>query len=67
MAKTLGCKDAGMECEFRVTSNDEGEIMEVVGTHLKRHHADKLEGKSDEEMAAMMEETKKLIHDAPVE
>jgi predicted small metal-binding protein len=59
--KTIACKDFGLECPFSVTSDDGQEAIDMAMIHLKRAHAEKLEGMSEEEKAGMMEKMEGMV------
>jgi len=50
---TLACRDLGMECDFVAEGATKEEAMENSKAHAMVAHADMMEGKTDEEMAAM--------------
>lgn len=54
--KKLTCADLGTpECPFVAEGETNEEVVAKMMEHAKETHADKLEGKSDEEIQAMME------------
>ncbi|MBI3486339.1 DUF1059 domain-containing protein [Candidatus Daviesbacteria bacterium] len=60
-AKTLSCKDFGMDCPFSVTSEDGQEAMDIATAHLKNKHGDKLASMTEEERNANMEKMKSMV------
>ena len=38
MAKQLGCKDVGVDCEWSATADTEDDLMELVRAHAKDGH-----------------------------
>lgn len=60
-AKTISCKDFGMDCPFSVTSEDGQEAMDLAMMHVKKTHGDKMESMSEEEKAGMMEKMKNMV------
>ena len=38
MSKAFTCRDIGMECEWRVSAETEGELLLLIGEHLAQIH-----------------------------
>ena len=38
MSKAYACRDAGLECEWEVSSETEGELLRLIGKHLAKAH-----------------------------
>ena len=38
MSKAYACRDAGLECEWEVSSETEGELLLLIGKHLAKDH-----------------------------
>ena len=38
MAKTLKCRDVGMDCDFQTRGETEGEVMQQAAAHAQRDH-----------------------------
>lgn len=60
-AKTLKCKDFGLDCPFSITSEDGQEAMDISMAHASKVHADKMAGMSEEEKGKMMEQMKAMV------
>ena len=39
MSKAYACRDIGMECEWGVSAETEGELLLLIGDHLAEIHA----------------------------
>jgi len=35
---TLGCKDIGVDCDFRAKSKDKKEVLKLIADHAKLEH-----------------------------
>lgn len=60
-AKTLKCKDFGIDCAFSITSEDGQEAMDISMVHASKVHADKMAGLSEEDKGKMMEQMKAMV------
>lgn len=60
-AKTLKCKDFGIDCSFSITSEDGKEAMDISMAHASKVHADKMAGMSEEDKAKMIEQMKAMV------
>ena len=38
MSKAYACRDAGMDCEWEVSAETEGELLRLIGKHLAEAH-----------------------------
>ena len=38
MSKAYACSDSGMECEWEVRAETEGELLRLIGKHLAAAH-----------------------------
>ena len=38
MAKTLKCRDVGMDCDFQTRADTEAEVMQRAAAHAQRAH-----------------------------
>jgi predicted small metal-binding protein len=44
MAKQLSCRDAGMDCDFMIRSEDEDELIDFAKEHLQKAHDTQMSG-----------------------
>ena len=40
MTKSISCSDAGKDCEWSATAENEERLMGQVAYHVKKHHKD---------------------------
>ena len=38
MSKAYGCRDIGMECEWKTRGETEGELLRLIGDHMAQVH-----------------------------
>ena len=38
MSKAFACSDAGMDCEWEVSAETEGELLRLIGKHFAEAH-----------------------------
>ena len=38
MSKAYACRDAGMDCEWEVSAETDGELLRLIGKHLSEAH-----------------------------
>jgi predicted small metal-binding protein len=54
MAKHMACRDAGMDCDFEITDENEDEVVDFVQIHARTAHDMSM---SEDEVRDMLENT----------